>query len=339
MMRGSLLLVACSFLVVACRPPGGHADDDGGSSGQGGGGGAAGGGGSGAGGGGAPDGSGPGAGEPCSETGATRTCDPAPCKQGTETCEKGGGTVSGGTWSPCRDVKDIPGCSPPDAPCDCKTPTPACEDYCKSRDGGTEAPPPTCSCPSGAERHCHGSGDKCTWSKQICTGSGAWGACTPTTKVPKACAGGVYDFCCCIQQDGTCCENDDRHYTSKSSYKDGSGRSYGSCPDLTCGGKTPPKIWKSCKACAPGTKRYCPVQTLGPMGGIDYTYEWGEQTCNTSGNWFGCSPAAPPAGCSGKFSLDCCVDGGQCCSPVGAGWESTIDCNEVAVGACDSQCK
>lgn len=142
-------------------------------------------GGSGGSGGGAGSSDAAGDGEPCSLVGAMRDCYPAPCKRGTQICRPGSATATAGTWGPCVDIEDVPGCGMPDAPCDCSKPTPACEEYCKGRDAGPEAPPvapPPCfdgkKCPPDAVRLC----DVLTCSKpayQVCLDDGTWGGCAP----------------------------------------------------------------------------------------------------------------------------------------------------------------
>lgn len=176
-----ILILSTLVALSACAPGQVSGDDPGGGAGQGGGAGPAGAGSNGADagpGGGGSGGNGAG-GEACAEIGASRECSPAPCRRGTQVCEPGSATASGGTWGPCKDVKDVAGCMPPDAPCDCTKPTPACEDYCKGRDGGPPPPPTGCGdpkCPPGAVRlcdvmQCGGPG------VQVCLADETWSVC------------------------------------------------------------------------------------------------------------------------------------------------------------------
>lgn len=292
-----------------------------------------------------------GAGEPCSEIDATRDCSPAPCRRGTQICERASGTAWTGVWSPCRDVVTVPGCTMPDAPCDCAKPTAACEEYCKGRDGGADggAPPPTCVCVAGDTRWCHVDGS-CVWGRQSCLPDGRWGPCGDAggAKVPAGCTAGTYSFCCCVKA-GQCCEDD-----GDGAFEGGHGPSGGKCPSASCGGSEGPRPWDwppktaSCPGageCVPGGKRYCYY-----TGDLKPPFGQGEAVCQPDGRWGLCTFTASPhpalfACFKGSDPLPAGVPGGPrsrwkyCCAKVGlccAREIYTVGCSENwSYGACD----
>lgn len=69
--------------------------------------------------------------------------------------------------------------------------------------------------------------------------------------------------------------------------------------------------------CNPSKKRICDT----PTGCL-----YGTQTCLPGGTWGTCVDGAVVPGCSGTFSLDCCLKAGQCC-------QITFDLG-VSVGNC-----
>lgn len=250
-------------------------------------------------GGGGLDGNGGGAGEKCDEVGAIRECSPAPCQRGRQVCEKG--PTAGSVWSPCRDLTSVPGCTSPDGPCDCGSPTPACEDYCKGRDAGADGPS-GCICVPGAIRWCD-TPVSCLWGKQTCLPDGTWGACTETPDRPPGCTSPVYSLCCCLMAD-QCCEG--APYGGKAPSK-------GKCGGITCGAP-PPSACPGKGLCYPGKEAFC-------VAGTGKAATWGKTTCKPDGTWGDCVSGTPPPADCGTFSvLACCIrakDYGFCCQLSG----------------------